>query len=184
LKRWGLIVVLLLSLGINLGLLAQRARHRQEHETRSAAGEPLPTDPRAPGAPKLALRLADRLGLEGAAREAFVAQHLVFFEDMRNHREKVRTARDVLRDNLISTKPDQALAERQLEAVSRAELELERNFIETYFKSRDLLDPEQQRLYQRFLGSLRQPRADPERRLPPRFRRGEGPPPLNDRPGR
>jgi len=175
-KRQWLIIALLLSAGVNIGVLATlgvaRVRGPQpmrgEFE-RSARFE------RQPGA--LMERIVQGLKLEGEARDRFVEQHQRFFERLqRTQRELMRNRHD-LRVEVGSPEPDREHIDRLLAESSRLSTELDRAFVDNILATRQILTPRQQRAYMSILGRLRDrgDRAD-RRRGPGNDRPPPGPP--------
>ena len=189
-KRWWLVVLLLLSVGLNLGLLAQRARAEKKAkaalaaEERAAAAdpataslkppepegdtqpqEPQPRNPRPPHEKppflvKLMNRMANEVGVEGEQREKFLAIQQGFFERTFETREELRRRQQALRQNLVSPQPDRELASRQVEELSQAQKELEQAFLDNYFETTAILDQDQQKRYRRLILELRKMRWD------------------------
>ncbi len=177
-KRWWVGILLLLSLGVNVGILAtlgaQRLRRPEPAapETSPAAGSTLPR-PAAPGAerPRVAAPLpsfqglADRLGLAGEARDRFVDIQRRAFESMRAQRQRMLAARAGLRQELVAASPDRRRIDALLAEAGAAQAELERVLVSSLLESRALLDPVQQRMYGRFVEERLRPEGAP---LPPR----------------
>lgn len=186
-KRWGLWIVLLLSLGLNFGLILGRSLPLGPigGEPASADGpqDPAPqeaTGPEStrPGAavegplpPRLERRLgqmvgrmAADLGLEGETRQTFHELQMGFFEASIAARQRGRRLQGELRRELISTAPDRERAETLLAQVAEATADQERAFVGCYFDSMALLDAAQQIRYRDFLGRLRRFRTELERR--------------------
>lgn len=201
-RRWWLVLVLLLSLGINAGILATLAIHRLSRpgpdgrppDQRPGHGELAP-DPNPEGPPPRVTRLADRLGLEGEQRRRFVALQLQFVADTFRLRTQQMETYRALRRELMSREPDRARIEPLLQESSRLHLALEQAMARNVLASREVLDPEQERLYVEIISRLRPPGMRPEgglgaqdprpqRRRPPwnRRPRPEGPGP-NEGPG-
>ena len=102
-KRWWLWIVLLLSLGVNVGILTTLAVDRLR------GGEAPPADPVSgrPARPAPGFQnLADRLGLEGERRQRFIDIQRGAFERMRGDRQRLRAARLELRRELVSGTSD------------------------------------------------------------------------------
>ncbi len=184
-KKWWLVIALALSIGANIGILATRlvatreVPARPEVEDAGAGGEvpdaasrPLPRR-----LPPMVLRMADELGLEGERRDAFVANQRQFFKQTLEARARVRQLQLRLRREVTSTEPDRVAVEELLEQLTAARVDLERAFIDNLLDTREILDPEQQRRFQHFLGRLRQARDEMDRR----FQRPQGPRPWEER---
>jgi Spy/CpxP family protein refolding chaperone len=146
-KRWWLWIVLLLSLGVNVGILTTLAvdhLRRDDAPLPASAGGPLRPGPRFQN-------LADRLGLEGERRERFLAIQQRAFERMRAERQRLMGARLALRRELVSGSSDRARIDTLLAEVTAAQAALERALIDSLLETREVLDPEQQRMYLRFV---------------------------------
>jgi hypothetical protein len=154
-RRWWLVIALLLSLGLNLGILAAVAARR-------AGGPPRPkppaeiTNPGADPMPRLP-RLADRLGLEGEERRKFIdIQWSLFQETSRLRLQLGEIHREVRRETTSET-PDRAKIERLLNESSGVYLNLEKTLVKHVLATRDLLGPDKEREYLDLVGRLRVP---------------------------
>ncbi|MCB1055558.1 MAG: hypothetical protein KDD11_08610 [Acidobacteria bacterium] len=150
-RRPWLVLGLLLSLGVNVGILATLALHRRPEPPPAPQATTL-----APGEiPEPALRrLVERLGLEGQAASDFAQiQRGLFHALVANHRESTRVQFE-LRRELGSRHPDgrrlAELAERSGE-LFRTRQEL---LIDAVMKSRESLDDRQIEEYRRFLSVI------------------------------
>ncbi len=176
-KRWWLVIVLLLSIGMNIGLLlggAVRQRvWRDEAPSRDPSGVdlPLPGDERLP---PFADRLTEELKLTGADRERFLEIQKTFFGEVSTARRQVVEHQAALRGELLSDDPRQERIASLLEASSRAHRALERAFVDNILQSRELLDVDQERRFFRFLERLRDRRRDGEQHFRRRRPRSEG----------
>ena len=120
-------------------------------------------------------RLADRLGLEGEAREKFVAQQKRFFVGMARDRMRLNQVHRQLRQELVAEQPDQARIDALLEQASQVYLALERSLVENVLASRQILDPAQERMFINFVSRLRPGGAAEQGRAAARpWARGEG----------
>lgn len=192
-RRWWLLIALLLSLGVNLGLFAAVATRKMAARPRAEALPP--EGPREPGADVDPLprfrRLADHLGLEGEQRRRFLdLQRQLFEETLRVRMRQSETHREVRRE-LTSHEPDRERIETLLRQASRDFLTLEQALARNILATREILDPDQQEEYLRVVSRMRPPgpggfgqQQQPppgRRRLPPmrdrRFPRDQGPPP-------
>lgn len=164
-KRWWVWVVLLLSLGVNVGILATLGAQRLRGPGPAAPATPTEPSPRRlPSGPGPGMqRLADRLGLEGETRQRFLDIQRDAFETMRGEREKLQSARQALRRELASEQPDRQRVESLLAEVSATQAALERALVGSFLETRALLDPDQQRLYTRFVEERLRPQAPPGR---------------------
>lgn len=190
-KRWWIVLLLLLSVGLNAGLLAQRRHEKREREARieerqaRAAERRGEREPQArPLADRLIARLVDKVGVQGENREKFIALQKDFFARTLATRERLRGSQKALRENLRSEKPDRPLADRQLAELAAAQEEIEAAFVDNYFAASALLDQDQQKRYREWIAEIRRNRWDrgsrleegAERRRHRRERSGEGSP--------
>ncbi len=187
-KRWWLAIALLLSVGINVGILATltfQARSpgtavevpTPEDET-SAGSAPDPR-PREERLPPVIQRMANELGLEGEKRAAFTEVQRTFFEQTLDARSRMARLQREIRGEVTSGDPDRDALDRLLIELSAAHTDLERAFVTNLLDSRELLDSGQERQFMHFLRRLRQVRGEVERRFRERWRKVEG----HDRPG-
>jgi len=196
-RRWGLVLALLLSVGINLGLFAVIAVRRLAPRPIPGAEAGLPPRPVLAGDPIARLtRLANFLELEGEERQRFLDLQLSFYQETLKLRAEMGEVNRELRRELTSRNPDRQRIDRLLERSSRVHLSLERALTGNVLQSRELLDERQERRYMRLLGRLRPagplglfsdrpPRPGPrqrermERRFPPpEEKEGEPEPPI------
>lgn len=160
-RRWGLWIVLLLSLGLNLGLagaLWVRTGWRP--------GKVLPPADRP--LRQAGLLLADRIGLEGVARERFLELHERLRKEAAREARALFELRQRLREELSAEQSSRDLALELVDQIAAHQAALERLLVEHVFAVRGTLSPSQLKVYQRWLS----------RTLPPRHRplwRGEGP---------
>jgi hypothetical protein len=186
-KRWWLAIALLLSVGINLGLLiAVGARRLAPHPGPEAEMESQGPPPRGGAGPALTgdpvtrvARLADFLELEGEERRRFIDLQLSFYQQTVKLRAEMGEAKRELRRELTSRRPDRQRIDRLLERSARIHLGLEQALAGNVLASRELLDERQELRYMRLIGRLRPagplglfsdrpPRPGPGRRLGPR----------------
>ncbi len=191
-KRWWLLIALLLSVGINVGILATLAFQGRSTGEEPAgvtstgavepAGDPAPDLlPRDGRRPPVVQRMADELGLEGEKRAAFVEIQQTFFEQTLAARSRMARLQREIRLVVTSGNPDREQADRLLVELSAAHTDLERAFVTNLLDSRELLDGQQERRFMHFLRRMRQVRGDVERRFRDRWqgleeRRGRGGP--------
>lgn len=200
-RRW-LGLALLLSVGVNLGILATLAVERLRDEgdppgveaavdgqPEEGPGGPSGDGPDAgrPGVeeapePSVPLEiehrldiLADRLGLAGEARGRFLGIQRRFFRETLRHRQAVFAQHRALRRELVAPEPDRARVAEALERLSAARDALERSLVETVLESRELLDPVQEAEYLRFVARMRGPGGGGPPGGPPRGRFGRRP---------
>jgi hypothetical protein len=198
-RRWWVVIALLMSLGVNLGLVvAVAARRIAARHDRIEEGPPPEAGPRGEGpGPEMQgeplprfRRLADHLGLEGQQRRRFLdLQRQLFEETVRVRMRQAETQREVRRE-LVSREPDRQRIDSLLQQSARDFLTLEQALAKNIVATRAILSPDQEEEYLRIVARLRPPgqggfgpqqQPPPRRRLPPRDRRfgrgEEGPPP-------
>lgn len=171
-RRWGLALALLLSLGVNLGILATLAVRRGAPPERPRPEDRRPGPPAPRGSleeiPQRGVRLADRLGLEGEQRRRFLRiQGRFFVETVRLRTEQAEVFRE-LRRELSAPEPDRERIEELTRASARAHLALQQATARNVITTRELLDPDQERLYLDFISRLGPPRLDGDPRRPRR----------------
>ncbi len=166
-KRGWLWVALVLSLGVNIGVLATVGLSRIRAVDR--APDRAARDQRPPPFE----RLADHLRLEGPPRQRFIEIQRDLFETTRRHRQRLEEIRTELRHELMAERPDRARVEELQGESARVNAALERAMIESVLASREVLDAEQQQRYFRVMERLRRA-ASPAHPPQPRGRR---PPP-------
>ncbi len=185
-KRNLLFLALLLSVGINCGLLGMGiARHRMLGMTAAARD----TDWRPPGAAgsdardgRDGARLADRLELSGETREGFLRLQRELADRVHAGRRQIDEARRELRQELTSKTPDRARVESLLAGIAREQDALDRALVANVYAARELLDGPAEREYLRFVERFgaavagpRPPGPPPERRPLLGGRRWRGP---------
>ena len=162
-RRWWLVLALLLSLGLNVGILAaigaRRAMllarpnaARQQQEAANGAGNPNNTDP----VPRLT-RLANRLKLEGDQRRKFLDIQWNLYQETSRQRLQLNEIHRALRRELTHPAPDRQRVEALLNESSATYLALERSLVNNVFATRDLLGAEKEADYLKIVGSLRVP---------------------------
>lgn len=149
-KRGWLWAVLLLSLGVNIGILSTigvsrlRAGSRLE-ELRAQGFRPPPF-----------ARLADHLRLEGEQRERFLVIQQELFETTRRGRHRLEEVRTLLRREVMADDPDRERIQDLLRESAEVSRALESAMIESVLATREILDPGQQRRYFRVMERLRE----------------------------
>jgi hypothetical protein len=164
--RWWLVVLLLASVGLNVGLLAQRSKVRAWAERTAVSGPNAPerstgdakVEGRRPAESSLPFieRLADEVGLQGEPRRLFVERQRVFFDRTREVRQALRRQQRQFRERMLEPAADRAELERQLAELAASQQALEKAFVDNYFETRDLLDPEQRERFGKVVHRLRQ----------------------------
>ena len=165
-KRWWLVIALLLSLGVNAGILATLAVRRLPRNEPPPGFEPPPLrqdgrEPALEGPPPRVARLANVLGLEGDQRRQFIEIQTQFFTETLRLRTRQSEVYRELRREITAPKPDQDRIDALLQQAARLHLALERSMARNVVASREVLDPEQERLYLEILRRLRPPGLRP-----------------------
>ncbi|HOX26040.1 MAG TPA: periplasmic heavy metal sensor [Candidatus Krumholzibacteria bacterium] len=172
----GWLIVLLLSLGLNVGLGVNLLR-------RDAGAPPLPDAPEADdaGAQPDRVRvegflrrrldhLSGELGLSAEQQEALWAVHAEAGERVFERRRAMRAARAELHRIFASTEPAPAQFHAAQRRISALQAELDSMVVEIMVKEREILTPEQRQLYRGLFpegpdrgrrGHVRERRADP-----------------------
>ena len=157
-KRWWLVIALLLSLGVNAGILVTLMAHRWgvRQAQKALAEKPIPlSNGQEGGQPQKIIRLADQLGLEGDLRHRFISLQGSFFaETLRLRTEQAEIQRE-LRREAASPSPNQARIDSLLQESGRIFLGLEQALVKNVLDSRRLLNPEQDRKFLKILARLR-----------------------------
>lgn len=159
-KRFGLLIALLLSLGVNVGILTTLGVQRWQQR----GGEAIEPEPRIAarpardGAPPEMGRLVSRLGLEGEERRRFLEVQRQFFEATREARAQLAVSRSSLRRELAADSPDRSRIDTLLQETGKHTAELERALVENILASREILGPDQERDFLRFVAERLRPR--------------------------
>lgn len=158
-RRWWVFGALLLSVGLNCGLIGAwlaRLAEPVPAARRPPVGEPLAGEPSVPGPPRAAfVEMAARLGLTPEQRELFFERQRRFFESTQADRRAMEEARRELRREVARPTPDRARLDALLQQAAERNAALERAFVEHVLATRELLTPEQQAQYLAMLGRLR-----------------------------
>jgi hypothetical protein len=139
-KRWWLVIALLLSAGMNVGLLvaltlnSPAVTQRQQEALRPAAAGRIP-------------QLATRLGLEGVERRRFIQRQRQFFAETAGPRARLPEVRREIRAELTRPNPDRARIDELLRESGDVFLSLERSLVANVLDTREILGPEQERKY-------------------------------------
>ncbi len=147
-KRAWLVILLLLSVGLNLGLILKLAR-------RGDADRPVTHELSTGIATERLGRLADRFDLAGEERGRFIELHVEFLDTLREERGELEEVRRTLRVEMTATHPDQDRIEELVAASGRHLTALELALARTVLASRELLDGEAERHYLRLIAELR-----------------------------
>jgi Heavy-metal resistance len=178
LRRWWLVIALVLSVGINLGILvvvlaAHGGRGEERPERRRTPAEV------ASDARPRTLRLADRLHLEDPARQRFIERHRGFFEETARLRQQMSDLHRQLRHEMTQPQADPVKIEQLQRSAAETYMALERQLASVVSDTRKMLTPPQEKSY---LGIISRLGSDgfgffspPQRRARPR------PHPLLDR---
>lgn len=181
-RRWWLPLALLLSLGVNLGVVAMLALRRDgppppEGPGPSERGAPPPRgETEEPG--RRFEALARSLRLDSNQAERFVALQRRHFEGSRETRRRLETARRELAQEFLTGRADRRRVEGLLREVEAAQAELDQTLADLMLEAQEFLTPEQQRRFAFFvLQRLRNagqppPAGGPLRRLLERRRGG------------
>jgi len=162
-KRWWLVIVLLLSVGVNVGVVAALVGHRWIGETSETGkskeklpdGQAIPLPNGQEGVPQRVVRLADQLGLEGDQRRKFISLQGGFFADtLRLRTDQAETQRE-LRRELAAPTPSQAKIDSLLQESGNTFMALEKAMAQNVVESRKLLKPDQERKFLKLLARLR-----------------------------
>jgi Spy/CpxP family protein refolding chaperone len=148
-----MVIALLLSVGVNIGILATvgTARARAERpEWRSHdrwEGER--------GAPRV-VGLADRLGLDEETKRIFLEQHRQFFDSLQSLRREIGETKEALRQEVGSPSPDLGRIDELLDRSSELNTRMERAFVDNVLAVRQILSTDQQDAYLRLLRRARE----------------------------
>jgi hypothetical protein len=159
-RRWWLVIALLLSVGLNLGILAAIAARKAQ--PRDSDREPRPgpemANPAADPLPRLP-RLADRLGLEGEERRKFIDLQWNLFQQMTRLRLQMGEVHRELKRELTRDEPDRQRVDALLKESTGIYGSLEKTLVDNVLATRALLGPDKEEEYLRLVGRLRVPNA-------------------------
>jgi hypothetical protein len=155
-KRWWLVIALLLSVGLNVGILAAITARRMNPAAFGNKNKPPPANQAADPLPRLP-QLANRLGLEGEERRKFLDIQWNLYQETSHLRLQLGEVHRNLRHELVQAQPDRAQVDRLLEESSRIYLALEKSLVSNILATRELLGPEKEKQYLRLIGQLRIP---------------------------
>ena len=176
-RRWGLWIALLLSLGINLGILLTLAVGGGEESPPISPAVAVESPgwpdgpPPPPGERRLLGHLADRLGLEGQTRERFLDLQRRFFRHAVETRRQGRELQRELGRELVAEEPDRQRIDGLVEELAELRRALDRVLVATVLDTRELLEPGEEREYVAFIERLRERMGPGGRDRPPRRRR-------------
>ena len=193
-KRWWIVIALLLSLGVNVGLLAAVVARRLSPGPDGRPGIEAGPGPEGPGpqrqgrpgsaegppenvTPARLVRLADHLGLEGEVRRQFLDVQWRFFEKTARLRFRQGEVHRELRRFVARGEPDRQRIDALLDESARLHRGLEEALVESVVESRAILPPREEREYLSLVGRLRR-QANPRPLLEgrPRLRQQPLPP--------
>jgi Heavy-metal resistance len=166
--RWWLVIGLLLSVGLNVGILAAVVARRAAAPGRPAAqapgqgqgqGQANPANANDP-VPRLT-RLADRLKLEGDTRRKFIDIQWNLYQETTRLRLDLGEIHRSLRKEMTLPNPDRPRVDALLADSSRTYLALEKSLVDNVFATRALLGPEKEAEYLKIVGRLRLPNPGP-----------------------
>ncbi|HEY2291355.1 MAG TPA: periplasmic heavy metal sensor [Thermoanaerobaculia bacterium] len=164
--RWWLVIALLLSVGLNVGILATIAARRpgppppREGGPPQEGQNPANANPNIDPVPRLG-RLADRLKLEGDQRRKFLDLQWNLYQESTRQRLQMNEAHRELRRELTRPTPDRQRVEALLNESSRIHQALERALVNNILSTRELLGPEKEKEYLKIVGRLRLPNPGP-----------------------
>lgn len=173
-RNW-LFLALLLSVGVNCGLLGIGiARHRMIERWAADRADPGEAGDRRQR-PRFGegTRLADRLELTGETRENFLRLQRELAERVHAGRRSIDESRRLLRRELVDRAPDRGKVEELLTAILREQEALDRALVANVFSAREILDGRAEREYLRFVERFGAAVAGPPPPHPP----GAGPRP-------
>src|SRR6185312_849142 len=144
-ERGWLVIVLLLSPGLHVGILAAVAARRlgpggAGAKAPGAANQPPDPLPRLP-------QLANRLGLEGEERRRFLDVQWNLYQETSHLRLQLGEVHRDLRRELIRPEPDKAQVDRLLAESARIYLTLERALVNNVLATRERLGPDREKEY-------------------------------------
>jgi Spy/CpxP family protein refolding chaperone len=156
-KRFLVPIALLLSLGVNVGVLTTLAVSRYRDAGDGGRASEAPPSTRS-GEPQEVGRLVSRLGLEGSERQRFLQVQREFFDSTREARARLEILRSDLRREVAADVPDRPAIEALLQKMGEHAVALDRALVANILQSRELLDPEQERVFLRFVAERLRPR--------------------------
>jgi len=176
-RRWWLWIALLLSLGVNLGILLTLAAggfgpppggvpaepNGIENGPRGPRGETPPRGERPrrlgegpPDEPRLLGRLADRLELRGEERDRFLDLQRRFFRRAFEARRQGTRLQAELGLELTAEQPDRQRIEELVDELVATRRQVDRALVATILETRELLDGRAEQEYLAFVRRLRE----------------------------
>jgi heavy-metal resistance protein len=155
-RRWWLVIALLLSVGLNVGIFGVIVLRRLGPAVRKPKPPAEMANPAADPLPRLP-RLADRLGLEGEERRRFLDVQWNLFQETSHLRLQLGEVHRALRRELARPTPDKAEVDRLLAESSRIYLALEQALVNNVLATRELLGPDKEEEYLRLIRQIRVP---------------------------
>lgn len=164
--RWLPWVLLLASLGVNIGFFGATALRRLGDEEASpsssvAESPPVASAPETSGelpTPAAGLRLArlaDRLALAGPEREGFIELQRGFILEVASARRELERLQRELQQEALSADPRAERTERLLDELGDAYARVDGAFVRNVQRSREFLDQSQERQFLEMLTRLR-----------------------------
>ncbi len=157
-RRWWLIIALLLSVGLNVGIFAVIAARRLGSGLKGPKPQAGMVNPVADPLPRLP-RLADRLGLEGEERRRFLDIQWNLYQETSHLRLQLGEIHRELRRELTRPTPDKAQVDRLLAESARIYLTLEQALVNNVLATRELLGPDKEMDYLKLIAQLRVPNS-------------------------
>ena len=155
-RRWWLVIALLLSVGLNVGIFAVIAMRRLAMRPKGPKPPAAMVNPAADPLPRLP-KLADRLGLEGEERRRFLDIQWNLYQETSHLRLQLGEVHRDLRRELTRPAPDKAQVDRLLAESARIYLALERSLVDNVLATRELLGPDREKEYLRLIRQIRVP---------------------------
>lgn len=183
-RRW-LGLLLLLSVGVNVGILSVLALERVREPGPARAAPPVQAAREPEGGPPFEVppglgpaagpegngvpqtlgwrlqQLADRLGLDGEQRDEFLEIQRRFFFATRQRRERIFELQDRFRRELGAPEPDRETIETLVGRLGQELAGLDADLAKSVLETRKLLGPEKEREYLQVLGRLHPGGAGP-----------------------
>lgn len=149
-RRWWLVIVVVLSLGVNIGVLSSLAANRMGVV---ASPSPQPAVQRPVARDRLNL-LCDHLGLSGEVRERFIERQRRFLRETDAARKHLNELRRAMRSELTAPKPNRQLIDQLDHEAADVFFSLEQALTDNVFESRALLPPAAEARYVEIVSRL------------------------------